>query len=58
MAQWRTCEGGSLQSFREQIRGFHDFLRQKLILLRWNSISVASLMIPSIYLQIISVIVT
>lgn len=49
-----SFDGGSLQSFREEIRGYHDFLRQKLpslsILLQWSSISVASLMIPSIYL--------
>jgi hypothetical protein len=40
--------------FRVQIRGFHDLLRQKpsslFILYEWSSISMASLMMRSMYL--------
>jgi hypothetical protein len=43
-----SYEGGFLQSFREQMRGFCDVLRQKpsfpFILMGWNLISVVSLM--------------
>jgi hypothetical protein len=49
-----SCDGGFLRSFREQMRGYHDLLRQKpssmFVLLGWSSISVASLMVRSIYL--------
>jgi hypothetical protein len=49
--------GGFLRSFREQRRGFHDLLRQKpsslFILLGWSSISIASLMMPSMYLGLV-----
>jgi hypothetical protein len=42
-----SCEGGFLQSFIEEMRGFHDLLRQKpsslFILLGQSSTSVASL---------------
>lgn len=48
-----SCEGGFLHSSREQMRGFHDLLRQKpscLIVLGWSSISVALLMIWAVCL--------
>jgi hypothetical protein len=41
----KLCEGGFLQSFREQVRDSHDFLRQKssspfiLVLLGLNSVT-------------------
>jgi hypothetical protein len=48
------CDGGFLRSFREQMRGFHNLLRQKpsslFILLGWSSVSLVSLMIRPIYL--------
>jgi hypothetical protein len=45
-------EGGFLQSFIEEMRGFHDFLRQTpypvFILLKWSSVLVTSLLILSV----------
>jgi hypothetical protein len=45
-----------LPSFREWIRGFHDLLRQRpsslFIFLRWGLISVASLLMWSMYLNL------
>jgi hypothetical protein len=39
-----SCDGGFLRSFREQMRGFHDLLRQKpsslFVLFGWRSISI------------------
>jgi hypothetical protein len=44
-----SSEGGSMLSFREQMRRFHDLLRQEpsflFILPGWKSTPVASLMI-------------
>jgi hypothetical protein len=49
-----SYDGGFVQSFRGQMRGFQDMLRQNLsslfILLGWTSISVTSLMIRSMCL--------
>lgn len=40
----KSCKRGFLQYFRKQMRGFHDWLRQKLfsvvILFGWSSVSV------------------
>jgi hypothetical protein len=52
-----SCEGGFLKSFREQMRGLHDLLRQKpsslFMLMGWSSISTASLMMRSMYLELV-----
>jgi hypothetical protein len=51
-------DGGFQQSFRERMRGFHDLLGQKpfylLVLLGWSSISIASLMMQSMYLGLVA----
>jgi pimeloyl-ACP methyl ester carboxylesterase len=45
------------RSFKEQMRGFRDLLRQKtsslFIVLGWSSISIASLMMQSMYLDLV-----
>jgi hypothetical protein len=50
----QSHEEGFLESFREQMRGFHSLLRQKpsslFTSLEMSSISVASLMMHSTYL--------
>jgi hypothetical protein len=52
-----SCDGGFPQPFREQRRGFHDLLRQEpsylFILLGLSSISIASLMMRSMYLGVV-----
>jgi hypothetical protein len=49
--------GASLGSLRSQMKGFHDLLREKptslLMLLRWSLISIASMMILYIYLDLL-----
>jgi hypothetical protein len=55
-----SCWCGFLRSFREQVRGFHDLLKQKpsslFILLGWSSISVTSLMMRSMCLSLVKAI--
>jgi hypothetical protein len=52
-----SCEGGFLRSLSEEVRRFHDLLRQKpfslFILLGWNSISIAPLMMRSTCLGLV-----
>jgi hypothetical protein len=54
-------EGGFLRSFRERMRGFHDLLREKpfflLILFRWRAISIVSLTMQSMFLDLVERIV-
>jgi hypothetical protein len=52
--QGGCLEGSLLHSFREEMRGFHDLLKQKQILfmlLGWSSILITSLMIRTMYLD-------
>jgi hypothetical protein len=52
-----SCEGVFLRSSREQMRGFHDLIKQKpsslFITLGWSSISVSSLMMRSMHLGLV-----
>jgi hypothetical protein len=53
----QSCDGGFLQYLREQLRSFHDLLRQKpsslFILSELNPISVTCLKIQSTHLYLV-----